>query len=130
MARLSRPLDFLVVADHSDNLGLFDLIFAQDPSIMTDPEGNRIATMVANGGDEAEAAALELIDSYSRGEAISPALAIEAGSKAFRSVWQRQIEAAEEAYEPGLFTSLIGYLKSHRYIGIAKGNIYDTIWIV
>jgi endonuclease YncB( thermonuclease family) len=109
MARLSRPLDFLVVADHSDNMGLFDLIFAQDPSIMTDPEGNRIATMVANGGDEGVAAALELIDAYARGEAISPALAIEAGSKSFRSVWQRQIEAAEEAYEPGLFTSFIGY---------------------
>lgn len=109
MARLSRPLDFLVVADHSDNMGLFDLIFAQDPSIMTDPEGNRIATMVANGGDEGVSAALELIDTYARGEVISPALAIEAGSKTFRSVWQRQIAAAEEAYEPGLFTSLIGY---------------------
>jgi hypothetical protein len=43
---------------------------------------------------------------------ISPALAIEAGSKAFRSVWQRQIEAAEEAYEPGLFT------------GAKRGQIY------
>jgi len=109
MVRLSRPLDFLVVADHSDNMGLFDLIFAQDPSIMTDPEGNRIATMVAEGGDKAVAAALELIDAYAQGKAISPALAIEAGSKEFRSVWQRQIAAAEEAYEPGRFTSLIGY---------------------
>ena len=109
MARLSRPLDWLVVADHSDNMGLFDLIFAQDPSIMSDPDGNRIATMVANGGEEGVAAALELIDAFSRGEEISPALAIEAGSKPFRSVWQRQIEAAEEAYEPGLFTSFIGY---------------------
>ncbi len=109
MARLSRPLDWLVVADHSDNMGLFDMIYAQDPAIMSDPEGNRIATMVANGGNEAVAAALELIDAYSRGEAISPVLAVEAGSKPFRSVWQRQIEAAEEAYEPGLFTSFIGY---------------------
>ena len=39
MARLSRPLDWLVVADHSDNMGLFDMIYAQDPSIMSDPEG-------------------------------------------------------------------------------------------
>ena len=109
MARLSRPLDWLVVADHSDNMGLFDMIYAQDPSIMSDPEGNRIATMVANGGEEGVAAALELIDAYSRGQVISPVLAVEAGSKPFRSVWQRQIEAAEEAYEPGLFTSFIGY---------------------
>ncbi|MCV2887202.1 DUF3604 domain-containing protein [Ruegeria aquimaris] len=109
MARLSRPLDWLVVADHSDNMGLFDMIYAQDPAIMSDAEGNRIATMVANGGDEGVAAALELIDAYSRGQVISPALAVEAGTKPFRSVWQRQIAAAEEAYEPGLFTSFIGY---------------------
>ena len=109
MARLSRPLDWLVVADHSDNMGLFDMIYAQDPLIMSDPEGNRIATMVANGGEDGVAAALELIDAYSRGQVISPVLAVEAGTKPFRSVWQRQIAAAEEAYEPGLFTSFIGY---------------------
>lgn len=109
MARLSRPLDWLVVADHSDNMGLFDLIFAQDPSIMSDPEGNRIATMVANGGAEGVGAALELIDAFSKGEKLSDALAVETGTKAFRSVWQRQIAAAEEAYDPGNFTSFIGY---------------------
>jgi hypothetical protein len=109
MARLSRPLDWLVVADHSDNMGLFDLIYAQDGSIMTDAEGRRIATMVAEGGSTAVEAALELIDAYSRGEALSSALAVVPGSKLFRSVWQRQISAAEAAYEPGRFTSFIGY---------------------
>jgi hypothetical protein len=107
--KLSRPLDWLVVADHSDNMGLFDLIYAQDRSVTSDPEGRRIATMVANGGEEAVAAALELIDAYSRGQNLSPALAVEAGSKLFRSVWDRQIAAAEAAYEPGRFTSFIGY---------------------
>ena len=117
-ARLSRPLDFLVVADHSDNMGLFDLIYAQDRSITSDPEGLRIATMVANGGEDAVNAALELIDAYSRGEALSPALAITAGSKLFRSVWDRQIAAAEEAYEPGVFTSFIGY----EWTSLIQGN--------
>ena len=108
-AKLSRPLDWLVVADHSDNMGLFDLIYSQDRSITSDPEGKRIATMVANGGNEGVAAALELVDAYSRGKVISPALQVEAGSKLFRSVWDRQVAAAEEAYEPGRFTSFIGY---------------------
>jgi hypothetical protein len=107
--RLSRPLDWLAVTDHSDNMGLFDLIYAQDPAITSDAEGNRIATAVAEGGEAAVGAALELIDAYSRGTAISPALAVNAGSKLYRSVWQRQLAAAEAANEPGRFTALIGY---------------------
>ncbi len=32
-ARLSRPLDFLVVSDHSDNMGLFTLLYEADPDL-------------------------------------------------------------------------------------------------
>lgn len=107
--KLSRPLDFLVVADHSDNMGLFDLIFAGDSSITSDTEGRRIYEMVKAGGDEAVSASLELIDAFSQGKSISDALAVEPGTKIFRSVWDRQIAAAEEANEPGRFTAFIGY---------------------
>ena len=37
-ARLSRPLDYLVVADHSDNMGFFPDLFAGKPNILGDPE--------------------------------------------------------------------------------------------
>ena len=38
-ARLARPLDFLVVADHSDNMGFFPDLFAGSPTISpTRPE--------------------------------------------------------------------------------------------
>ena len=40
-ARLSRPLDFLVVADHSDNMGFFPKLFAGDPDYLADPTGRR-----------------------------------------------------------------------------------------
>jgi len=39
--KLSRPLDFLVVADHSDGMGFFPLLFAGDPKIMADPQGRK-----------------------------------------------------------------------------------------
>jgi hypothetical protein len=86
-------------------MGLFDLIFAGDRSITSDSEGKRIYEMIKAGGDTAVAASLELIDNFSKGQAISEALAVEPGTKVFRSVWDRQIAAAEEAYEPGRFSS-------------------------
>jgi hypothetical protein len=116
--RLSRPLDWLVVADHSDNMGLFDLIFSGDRSITSDPEGKRIYDMIQAGGQKAVNASLELIDAFSQGKKISDALEVAPGTKLFRSVWDRQIAAAEEAYEPGRFTSFIGY----EWTSLIKGN--------
>ena len=34
--KLSRPLDFLVVADHSDNMGFFPRLFAGEPELLAD----------------------------------------------------------------------------------------------
>src|SRR5262245_60022228 len=35
--KLSRPLDFLVVTDHSDNMGFFPDLFAGKPDLLADP---------------------------------------------------------------------------------------------
>ena len=39
--RLSRPLDFLVVADHSDNMGLFPELQSGAPFVMASEKGRR-----------------------------------------------------------------------------------------
>jgi hypothetical protein len=107
--RLSRPLDFLVVADHSDNMGLFTRIFESHPVIMSDDEGRRIHDAIKAGGQEAVAATVELIDAFSKGVKISDALAVEPGSKAFTTTWERIVKAAEDYNDPGRFTAFIGY---------------------
>src|SRR3982075_3531729 len=48
-AKLSRPLDFLVVADHSDNMGFFPDLLAAKPNIMADPTGRRWHDMIVGG---------------------------------------------------------------------------------
>jgi hypothetical protein len=106
---LSRPLDFLVVADHSDNMGLFTRIFESAPEIMADSEGRRIHDAIKAGGQQAVAATVELIDAFSRGRAISDALAVEPGSTAFTSTWELIVKAAEAYNDPGNFTAFIGY---------------------
>lgn len=108
-ARLSRPLDWLVIADHSDNMGLFDMIFAQDRTLTASPEGRDLVNAIAQGGTTAVEATLSIIESFGRGELPAPNFEVAPGTKEFRSVWQRQIAAAEEANDPGNFTALIGY---------------------
>jgi hypothetical protein len=107
--KLSRPLDFLVVSDHSDNMGLFTRIFESHPDIMSDPDGRRIHDAIKAGGQTAVAATVELIDAFSRGVKISDALAVEPGNEAFTSTWERIVGAAEEYNDPGSFTAFIGY---------------------
>jgi hypothetical protein len=126
VARLSRPLDWLVVADHSDNMGLFTRIFEGHPDILSDPEGKRIYDMIQTGGQKAVEASVELIDAFSKGEKISDALAVEPGTKAFKSTWEVIVKAADEAYEPGKFTSFIGY----EWTSLNKGDNLHRVVIL
>ena len=48
--KLSRPLDFLVVADHSDNMGFFPKLFSGDPGFLADETGRRWYDMIQAGG--------------------------------------------------------------------------------
>ena len=115
--RLSRPLDFLVVADHSDNMGFFPRLFAGDAAMLADPTGRRWYEMIQKGGQDAVKVAIEIISAFSRDE-FPPALASLPGSQAYRSAWETAIEAAEKYNEPGKFTAFIGY----EWTSNTKGN--------
>jgi len=106
--KLSRPLDFLAVADHSDNMGFFPDLFAGKPEILADPTGKRWYEMVRKGGEQGVKAALEIIDAFSRGT-FPKTLMYLPGSAPYHSTWQRIIAAAEKYDEPGRFTAFIGY---------------------
>jgi hypothetical protein len=106
--KLSRPLDFLVVADHSDNMGFFPRLYAGDPDMLADPTGKRWYDMVQQGGQEGVRAAVEIIVAFSQGT-FPEALQSLPGDPAYRSAWQETIDAAEKYYEPGHFTAFIGY---------------------
>lgn len=106
--KLARPLDFIVVADHSDNFGFFPKLFAGDPKFLADPTGRRWYDMVQQGGPEAVKVAMEVIDTFSKGT-FPPALASLPGTDIYGSAWEKNIRAAETYNEPGHFTAFIGY---------------------
>ncbi len=106
--KLSRPLDFLVVADHSDNMGFFPRLFAGEPALLADPTGKRWYEMIQKGGRSGVQVATEIIIAFSQGT-FPEALESRPGSPAYRSAWEDTIKAAEEYNEPGRFTAFIGY---------------------
>lgn len=106
--KLSRPLDFIVVADHSDNMGFFPKLFSGDPSYLADPTGKRWYELIQKGGADAVGVATEVIDKFSKGT-FPPALASMPGTETYRSAWEKDIRAAEATNQPGRFTAFIGY---------------------
>ena len=104
--KLSRPLDFLVVADHSDNMGFFPDLFAGKASVLADPTGRKWYNMIREGkGSEA---AIDIIVSFSHGKFPKDLLYLP-GTQPYRNAWQETIDAAEAYNEPGRFTAFIGY---------------------
>jgi hypothetical protein len=104
-AQLSRPLDFVVVADHSDGYGMFAKIVEGDPELMKNETARRWNRMFNEGGQSAVEATLELIDLFSKGQMPFPINAPES----IGPVWDDVLEAAEKHNEPGVFTAFIGY---------------------
>ena len=104
-AKLSRPLDFLVVADHAEGLGGMLELKKGNPAMMADPTLKRWHDMITAGGQSALAATVELV--RSAGTNTTPPLLSD--PHIIELVWQDYTATAERYNEPGKFTTLIGY---------------------
>ncbi len=103
--RLSRPLDWLVVADHSDGMGMAGDLDAGRPEIMAFEQGRRWSQGLQEGGVAGVEAALDLIKNFSQGT-IDPALIglYSPGSKLYKNLWEKVIADAEAFNDPGAFS--------------------------
>ena len=105
VARLNIPLDFLVVSDHAEQMGIMLKLREGDPRLMENPQAKRIhAAMTGSDGDEAAAEVMkEFLQKMARGQSL-----VDNPEVSF-SVWQDSIAAADEYNDPGNFTALIGF---------------------
>lgn len=109
-AKMSRPLDWLVIADHSDAMGFFNDLATGKPEIIRFDQGKRWYEELQKGGKASADAALDLIATFSQGE-INPEMIAEysPGGKTYQTIWQKVVDAAERFNEPGHFTTIIGF---------------------
>ncbi len=114
-AQLIKPLDFLVVADHSDNMGMVPDLYAGKESIIADPLGKQFYEDLKAGKNHE--VAIELIKQFSQGT-LPDALIYDPQSQPYSDAWDRTIAAAEKFNEPGKFTAFIGY----EWTSLIRGN--------
>ncbi|MEM7464212.1 MAG: DUF3604 domain-containing protein [Pseudomonadota bacterium] len=108
--RLSRPLDWLAITDHSDGMGMINDILASSPVVTRYEQGARWAKGFNAGGQEAVNATLDLIGTFSQGEMESGLIEqYSPGARRYATIWDDVINAAEEYNDPGTFTTFFGF---------------------
>ena len=98
--KLRRPLDFLVVSDHAEYVGVLDGLRREDRDLLKNETARRWGGALSRGDSTP---ILEFARSLALGESVldHPEFA--------RSVWHRIVDTADRYNTPGLFTALIGY---------------------
>jgi len=114
-AKLSRPLDFLVVADHSDQMGLITDLQAGKPELLANPMAKQWYDWM-NSGKGGEAM-MSIVTAFGQGK-FPKEIMYNPGSPGYRATWQSIIDAAEGANQPGRFTAFIGY----EWTSLVAGN--------
>jgi hypothetical protein len=109
VARLNRPLDFLVIADHAENLGL--MVAAERGSAdltQLSAENRDVLTRLVEKirhltySDPRPADVLAVAEALKKGELVKD-------EAVKRSIWRGVTAAADRYNEPGRFTAFIGY---------------------
>jgi Protein of unknown function (DUF3604) len=108
-AKLAQPLDFLVIADHSDGLGVTKAIYDAPRLLIRDPLLRRWHDLMHEGPEGSMKVTTELIDMVAR-NALPPALIDpERQKKNTQSIWTAHTQTVERYNEPGKFTAFMGF---------------------
>jgi hypothetical protein len=128
-AQLTEPLDFLLVADHAENLGLMPRLVAGDPTVPDTPARNRWQAFFADLIDLEDILSAGSIEEFDAGgKALNQAKGAwqddyELDETFRRSVWAEVVAAAERHNDPGSFTTFVGFEWSARFPNMIHRNV-------
>jgi hypothetical protein len=97
--QLIRPLDFIVLADHAENLGISDFIKRSDPICLANEMCKRWHDMTKSG--DGYNAFIEWLRADDRDQVNEPRM--------MHSAWAKVVENADKYYLPGTFTTFHGF---------------------
>ncbi len=125
--RLARPLDWMVLTDHTDLMGFAPDLQAGKPGILADPKGLEWYEGYSQGGEAAGQVAFDLITNFS--QMTLPEALLESyspGADAFAFTWEQIVVAAERHNDPGNFTAFIGF----EWTSVPKGfNLHRNVML-
>ena len=101
--QLIRPLDFLVITDHAEMMGLAPAIRESSPLLLADPFGRRIHELFNAGQEGRQQAFREIIAKSLSGQ--NPF----SSDELTRSIWTDFVKVADQYYEPGRFSAMAGF---------------------
>jgi hypothetical protein len=101
--KLVRPLDFLVVTDHAEYLGIAKLLAEADPTLLATDIGKQWYAQMKGSPEDAWAAVVDMQNDFVSGVPKFD------NPQVKRSVWDDVVDIASEYNEPGTFTALNGY---------------------
>ncbi|MEL7199520.1 MAG: DUF3604 domain-containing protein [Pseudomonadota bacterium] len=111
--QLARPLDFLVIADHSDALGatrrLYDAPRWYVDWVIGDETVLRWYDMMHESPEQSTRAIGELIAAAAEGTVPEAMADPESAAEATKDIWNTQLSILDRYNEPGVFTALAGY---------------------
>ena len=101
--QIETPLDFLVLTDHAEYVGIPKMIWERDEKLMATEIGQRYAQMIGDG--KGTMVFFELVKTVNSNEPIAALNTEELRS----TIWEESFSAAERHNEPGRFTAFIGW---------------------
>lgn len=108
-AKLERPLDFLVIADHSGGLGATKALYEAPSFLIRDPTLRRWHDTMHEGPDGMQRVTAELIDRVGRNDLPAALTDPERQKKTSTTIWTGHSKLVERYNEPGKFTAFMGF---------------------
>ncbi|QKG72350.1 DUF3604 domain-containing protein [Erythrobacter mangrovi] len=108
-AQLDRPLDFLVISDHSDAMGATRRLHDAPRLLIGDPTLRRWHDMMRESPEQSQRAVAELITAAANDQIPEAMRDPVQQAKATRDLWTNHVALLDRYNEPGKFTAFAGF---------------------